>query len=387
MKSIFVKVACVAAILSSALTASSQHYYYVVVGAFAADENASELKNYLPARLSDSSYTFSDTDNLLHLYVLKTTDKESAISKTLFLKKEIESFNLPSAATIEHKIQGSLSVTDAPPAVADLKTDPVIESSVGSSAASASGSATSPNVGVAPPKPVGKYFRFQIETPEGDAVSGQVHHVDLAHGRELAAYTSNAFVDLLRPRQNSEPMTLVCGLFGYKEIFKTIDYSNPSLTDDQAYVDAQGTWVIPYKLERLEKGDVSVMYNVSFYKDAAIMRKPSQSDLDELVKMMKANPYYEITIHAYCNGKNKRDIIALGPNKNYFDVAGSVTLTGSAKDLTALRGEAIRSYLVDHGIDSKRIKIFPWGGSDMLVRSDSPDATVNDRIEVEIMRD
>jgi outer membrane protein OmpA-like peptidoglycan-associated protein len=253
-------------------------------------------------------------------------------------------------------------------------------------AASASSSGSAANAGGAPPKPVGKYFKFKIESPEGNPLSAQVHHVDFEKGRELAAYDANAFVDLLRPGQ-SDPMAVVCGIFGYKEIHKYIDYSDPSSTDEEAYVDAQGAWVIPYKLERLEEGDVSIMYNVSFYKDASIMRKLSQTDLDELVKMMHSNPYYEITIHAHCNGKNKREIIALGSNKNYFDVAGSIKVTGSAKDLTVFRAEAIRSYLVDHGVDVRRTKIFPWGGSDMLVKADSPYANLNDRIEIEIIRD
>ena len=385
MKAILVKAACIAAIVSSPWAACSQ-YYYVVVGAFAGDERASELKNYLPDKFVDSSYTVSGKENPLHLYVLKTTDKESAISKTLFLQKAIESFNVPTAGAPEYKIQGSLSGTP-PPAVSELIKDPVIETTaVESAEASASGS-SAPNAAAIPPRPAGKYFKFRIESPEGELLQGQVHHVDLTHGRELGAYASNSFVDLLRPREGAGSMTMVCGMFGYKDIFKDIDYANPASTDDQAYVDGQGAWVIPYKLERLEKGDVSIMYNVSFYKDAAIMRRPSKADLDELVNMMKTNPYYEITIHSYCNGKNKREIIAPGENKNYFDVAGSVTVKGSAKDLTALRAESIRSYLVDGGIDPTRIRTFPWGGSDMLVRSDSPDAAINDRIEIEIMRD
>lgn len=353
---IVIRAACIAAIVGSPLIACSQHYY-VVVGAFAAEENASEFKGYVPVQVTDTMYMGSERENLLQFYLLKTSDKESAIAKTFELRKTIESWGR-SAVTMDE-----------------------------SSSASASSSSATASAGLVPPKPVGKYFKFKIESPEGEAVPGKVHHVDLTEGRELGSYSTNTFVDLLRPGHTNEPMAVVCGMFGYKEIYKYIDYANPSATDHEAYVDAQGVWVIPYKLERAEAGDVSPMYNVSFYKDAAIMRKSSQTDLDELVRMMQRNPYYEITIHAHCNGKNKRDIIALGPDKNYFDVAGSVELTGSAKDLTALRAEAIRSYLADHGIDPKRAKIFSWGGSDMLVKADSPQANVNDRIEIEFTRD
>jgi outer membrane protein OmpA-like peptidoglycan-associated protein len=388
MKSLFLKAACIAVIVSSPWVARSQ-YYYVVVGAFAADENASEFNGYLPAQLLDTAHMMSTKGNLLHLYVLKTSDKESAISKTLLLKKEIESSNsvltdLPEAIGAENRIAEASVTKDAAMASApELSTDPLGEAS----ASSAAGAAGSPNSGMIPPKPVGKYFKFRIESPDGVAIPATVHQVDLTNERELGEYKSNTFVDLLRPGQATEPMTVVCGLFGYKEIYKNIDYANPAATDNEAYLDEQGAWVIPYKLERLEKGDVSVMYNVSFYKDAAIMRKPSQQDLDELATMMKSNPYYEITVHAYCNGRKKREIIALGDNKNYFDVAGSVTLTGTAKELTTLRAKAIRSYLVDQGIDERRINVFSWGGSDMLVSGDSPAAAMNDRIEIEITRD
>lgn len=375
MKSVILKAACIAAILSSPWIARSQ-YYYVVVGAFAADENASEFKGYLPAELLDTTKIVSQQNaNLLHLYVLKTSDKESAISKTLFLKKEIESFNSPPVANVANNaIVASAAAPKAIPATDDR-------------AGSASGSEASPVSGMTPPKPVGKYFKFRVETPDGEPITASVHHVDLASERELGEYKTNTFVDLLRPGQTTEPMTIVCGLFGYKEIYKTVDYANPAATDNEAYVDTQGAWVIPYKLERLEKGDVSYMYNVSFYKDAAIMRKPSQADLDELVKMMQSNPYYEITVHAYCNGRSKREIIAPGESKNYFDLDGSVKVNGNAKELTRLRAEAVRSYLVDHGINRDRIDIYSWGANDMLVRSDSPNASINDRIEIEITRD
>lgn len=382
MESILLKAVCISAIMGSAWTALSQNYY-VVVGAFAADGNASEFKAYLPSGFADTSYTTSEQDNLLHLYVLRTSDKQSAITKTLMLKKQIESLNAMEASSPETKVKGAIAGgVEAPEE--PLSTPEVLE--LGAASASGSSEPASTGSGI-PPKPMGKYFKFRIESPDGELISARVHHVDLEHGRELASYAANTFVDLLRPGQNTRPMTFACGVFGYKEIYKRIDYSDPSSTDDEAYLDSNGTWVIPYKLERLEKGDVSIMYNVSFYKDAVIMRETSRKDLDELVSMMRANPYYEITIHSYCNGKKKREIIALGRDKHYFDAAGSVTLTASAKDLTTFRAEAVRSYLTEHGIDGRRIDIFSWGGNDMLVRSDSPNASINDRIEIEINRD
>lgn len=359
--------ASLAVLLGSPLTVRSQNFY-VVVGAFATDENASEFRSYFPVR-SDTVNPVSKEQNMLHLYVLKAPDKETAISKTLRFRNEIE--GIASTVSETHVEDRGRSAS-----AGDME-----------ATASASASEASSAGGGIPSRPVGKHFKFKIESPEGMALPGQLHHVDFARERELAAYDANTFVDLLRPGQSNEPMAVVCGIFGYKEIYKYIDYADPSSTDEEAYLDSDGAWVIPYKLERLEKGDVSLMNNVSFYKDAAIMRQESRIDLDELVKMMHSNPYYEITIHAHCNGKNKREIIAPGPDKNYFDAGGAIVTTGSAKQLTMLRAEAIRGYLKDHGVDESRIGIFSWGASDMLVKADSEQSFLNDRIEIEITRD
>lgn len=381
MRLFIFRAACIAAILSSPLIAFSQHYY-VVVGAFAADENASEFKGYLPDQVMDTSYTITENKNLMHFYVLKTSDKEIAVYRSLQLQKAIDAWKVQQGAgtfkEMENTISGNLPLTATGP----LSSESVSESS----SASSSGSAGLANAGSVPPKPVGKYFKFKIESPEGAPLSAQVHHIDFDNGRQVASYDANTFVDLLQPGE-SKPMAVVVGLFGYKEVQKFIDYSDPNASDNQAYVDSQGVWVIPYNLERVEEGDVSMMYNVSFYKDAAVMRKGSQLDLEELVRMMHSNPYYEITIHTHCNGKNKREIIAPGASKNYFDVAGSVKMMGTAKDLTTMRAEAIRSYLADNGVDPARVKIFSWGASDMLVKADSPHATLNDRVEIEFTRD
>ena len=64
------------------------------------------------------------------------------------------------------------------------------------------------------------------------------------HGRRQAVVRGSPLQDVVgRPGESREPMAVVCGIFGYKEIHKYVDYADPSRTDDQAYVDAQGAWV------------------------------------------------------------------------------------------------------------------------------------------------
>lgn len=179
-------------------------------------------------------------------------------------------------------------------------------------------------------------------------------------------------------------MSVVCGIFGYKEEVKEVDYDNPGQTAG-ATQDEKGAWIIPFQLERLKRGDVSVMYHVSFYKDAVVMLPQSKVEIDELLSLMKGNPKYKIKIHGHCNGTNSRRIIALGDAKNYFDINGSNEISGSAKDLSRLRAEALQDYLVENGIEKNRTETYAWGAINMLVSEYSPSAKLNDRLEIEIL--
>lgn len=350
--------------------------YYLVVGAFATEnDDIREFTSYLPGQSSDTAYTMHMNNSMMHFYVLKTSSKEIAQARAQQLQQGIErSSDVQFSNTLENTINATSTLAGG-----NIETDPS-----GTSASKAS-EASLPSAGGVPAKPKGKYFKFTIAKDGGQTLAGKVHQVDYVRKKDVGIFASDTYVDVLHPGQN-QAMTLVCGVFGYKEVEKYINYSNPSETEG-AFVDEQGAWVIPYNLERLEKGDVSIMYNLSFYKDAVVMLPNSKNDLDELVNLMMSNPNYVIRVHAHCNGKNSRKIIGLGDHNNFFDVAGSVEIKGSAKQLTNLRAEAVRTYLKIHGIDENRVKLFGWGGAEMLVDENDPHARLNDRIEIEILKD
>jgi outer membrane protein OmpA-like peptidoglycan-associated protein len=128
------------------------------------------------------------------------------------------------------------------------------------------------------------------------------------------------------------------------------------------------------------------MYRVLFYKDAVIMTPASKPELDALVRMMEMNPDYKIKIHGHNNGNEKNiRIITLGSDKNYFGMARSLSKIGNAKELSRMRAETIKSYLIDNGIDQDRIDTYAWGGTAMLVAPGTAAAArINNRIEIEI---
>ena len=378
-----VRTVCAAVLFSAMITSAySQKNYYVVIGAFATEKgDLKEFTSRLPENQSDTAYTIYRDENLLHFYLLKTSNRDEALDKSIRLQEAINGRDpqLLNSFRDEDRRSETLEYTLQSPVM--TRNDDGTASSKTSDATAGAGVPVEKEVVL----PKGKFFKFQVAAPDGTRVFDNVHHVNLKDGRELGTFTTYGNVDVLRP-SDSAPMTVVCGVFGYKEIRKDINYSNPAKTTG-AYQDDEGAWVIPYNLERLEKGDVSVMYNVSFYKDAAFMVPTSQRDLDELVTMMKSNPNYAIKLHAHCNSKAKRKIIAPGTETRYFDVEGATEVEGTAKQLTYYRAELVKAYLIENGIDKSRIKTFGWGGTEMLVDEDGPYAKLNDRIEVEILKD
>jgi outer membrane protein OmpA-like peptidoglycan-associated protein len=369
------KTACAAVVLSVMCTPVLSQNYYLVIGAFSTEnDEVKEFTSYLPSGQFDTAYTVQSNNNSLHMFIMKTSSKEAALAKGEKLQEELSKIDgatvLPSNQRIDMETKASA-------------TEPGYE--VLTAAGSNKSSEMTPSGGGVPMKPKGKYFKFTIASEDGSALPGEVHQVNRAEQKDLGSFSTDLYIDMMKPGP-SEPINVVCGVFGYKEVDKYIDFSNPAFTEG-AYQDEQGAWVIPYKLERLERGDVSVMYNVGYYKDAVAMVPGSKKDLDELVTMMNENSGYVVKIHAHCNGKSSREAMMLGDCNNYFETTGAVQRKVTAKELTNLRADALKSYLMLKGISESRIKTFGWGGSEMLVKENDPNARINDRIEIEILKD
>ena len=388
-------------LLSGSVFAQAQQYY-VVIGAFAKESNAKKFSGFARSRFFQATYEINPARNLFYVYVIKTEEKKEAVDQVLILQKE-ENFRdswvfrgslgtlAPENTPVKTPAKSNpevIRIEEKEPEKKDSVTisEPISDSTAIVSVPEVKEPEVKPANESTPRKAKGKFFKFTILSPAGEAIAGKVHQVDLKQGRDIASYNSNDYNDVLRPSNREEPMTIICGIFGYKEVTQLVDYANPSLTTG-ATQDENGIWTIPFTLERLKKGDVSVMYDVSFYKDAVVMLPRSQEELDELVNMMTSNANYKIKIHGHSNGTSKRKIIALGKVKNYFDVKGSKQKNGSSKELSKERAEAVQDYLIEHGIAKDHTEIMAWGGSNMLVSETSPSAKLNDRIEIEILED
>ncbi|HEY0741188.1 MAG TPA: OmpA family protein [Chryseosolibacter sp.] len=370
------KTACAAVVFSALCTSAfSQKNHYLVIGAFSTEgDGVKEFTSHLPSNQFDTTYTIQSDNNTMHLYIMKTSSEEVALAKGEKVQEAVINNATNAVLPANQRI--------------NLETKTVMNEPPYETLTAAASNKSSDNVatgGGVPLKPKGKYFKFTIASESGIILPGEVHEVNYTERKHVASYSTDLYIDMMKPGP-SEPMTVVCGIFGYKEVDKFIDFTNPAETEG-AYQDEQGAWIIPYTLERLEKGDVSVMYNVGYYKDAVAMVPSSRKDLDELVRMMNENPNYVVKIHAHCNGKSSREAILLSGHGNYFETTGAMQQRVSAKELTNLRASALKSYLVEHGISADRIRTYGWGGAEMLVKENDPNARLNDRVEIEILQD
>ncbi|MEQ8301785.1 MAG: OmpA family protein [Cyclobacteriaceae bacterium] len=226
-------------------------------------------------------------------------------------------------------------------------------------------------------------FRFRLfNTVNGRKVNGSVELVNEA-GKKLDSYEGNELVQVKRSDASGE-IVLACEVLGYRKLLFKVNYDNPFLTDGVEKGEDEEA-IIPFGLVRLQKGDIAVMYNVYFFKDAAIIRPESKYEINNLLDMMRESDTYKIRIHGHTNGNAAGKIITMGESKNYFSLSDTNEQRGSAKKLSEERANVIREYLADNGVGDDRMEVKAWGGSRALYDKNHSLAQSNVRVEIEIL--
>ena len=164
-----------------------------------------------------------------------------------------------------------------------------------------------------------------------------------------------------------------------------MNYNDPSVYSSG--VGSEGEVIIPVDLVKSKRGDYIEFNKVRFFGNSAIFQPESRIELDGLVDLMKDNPKYKIKVHGHCNGKQSRNVVTKGSSNEFFETSTlNERRTVSAKELTQLRADLVKEYLVANGIEGKRIKTKAEGGKVMIYPQGSTLAGYNDRIEVEIKK-
>lgn len=377
---------------------------YVVIGAFSIHKNAIKFttsaskKNHLEAK-----YEMNKGRNLYYVYVLSTNDKQQAIEEAIRLRKESpyndtwvyngwlgeSSVSMKGIDINPETKQGISDVQSADsqnsitqttdPLVAATTTETTAVGIVETNSQAEVKPDSEPDSEVA-----GKSFYFKIlRADDKTQVEGDVNVIDAERSRRIGTYSGNKEVRVSNPNNKEGKISLTCEVFGFRKVQQDINYQNPEGEGIQMENDAT---VVPFELMRLQKGDIAVMYNVYFFKDAAIMRPESRYEVTSLLDMLKENSKYKIKIHGHTNGGAHGKIISLSEDsKDYFSLGNTKDGYGSAKKLSEERAEVIRKFLVSNGVDIKRMHIKAWGGKRAIHDKHSPQAQSNVRVEIEIL--
>lgn len=220
-------------------------------------------------------------------------------------------------------------------------------------------------------------------------VKGVVSVYDHERFKKIEDINTHQLEGINDPNNGKHTVRFVSNIFGYRPKQLIFDITNPINDSTANYVEMQGDSIIlNLNLERLQPGDVAVMWNVLYYKDAAIMRAESKPQLNDLLAMLKENNNMSIAIHGHTNGNSHGKIIQLNhDDKNFFNINGNHHESqGSAKKLSEYRAYTIQHYLMDNGIAKERMKIKGWGGKKMMFDKHDSQAKKNVRVEIEIIQ-
>lgn len=370
---------------------------YVVIGAFAIEKNADEfVENVKKADLKAVS-EINVNRNLFYVYILQTANKRAALD----LANKIRTTTSFSDTWVYTGILGRESDGEDfnPQTEKNLEVVAAVDNTTGvvtSDAVSETPREELPTVVAATEeKPAlkveepiiegSKNFLFKIiRDNDQQELQGDVDVIDLDKTKKATSYKGNQNV-AIAPVNKSGNISLLCEVFGYRKMQKEINFNQPQESEGVEMNGDQA--VVKFELTRLKKGDIAVMYNVYFYKDAGIMRPESRYEVNSLVDMMKDNPKYKIKIHGHTNGSAAGKVISLGESKDYFSLTDTKEGFGSAKKLSQERSEVIRDFMVSEGIDAKRMQIKAWGGKRPIHDKMSAHAQSNVRVEIEIMED
>jgi outer membrane protein OmpA-like peptidoglycan-associated protein len=248
---------------------------------------------------------------------------------------------------------------------------------------------------VIPPPPVEQdenmyNYRFNvINATTLKEVPGYVTIIDAARNKAMKSISTNQIHQLEAPNTQSKEIIALCDIFGYVKEQVKLKIDDPMSSPDKAMIsESGGITTVKFELARHKVGEILTMYHVYFYNNAALMKPESKFELNSLLSMLQENEKLTIKIHGHTNGNAAGKIIKLRPDdNNFFEVtSNNLEGTGSAKELSKERAFTIARWLIEMGIDGRRMDVKGWGGKRMIYKKNDSMAGKNVRVEIEILK-
>lgn len=377
--------------------------YYVVVGAYADTKESiaqQYAENLTKQGYTNAGYGFNTIRGMFFVYLNNYTTLKESLRQMAGARKEKfanawvrvipgDIGSSTPAAVMKPIAQSEIQKTQSPEEKAGTTQEPPVQHSAVEIAADSS------LAGVRDNEEIKQYAHMTLGNTEvflslynarnNRIVDGDVQVIDTERARAIMKVKGNEYLILPDPKSKSGQLTLICDVFGYRKIQEEINYPTPLADTVKPYIELMGTtMVVNFDLVRYHTGDITPLYNVYFYNDAALMLPDSRYELNNLLQMMQENPKYRIRLHGHTNGNYHGKIMTVGEDKNFFSLKGAKESIGTAKELSEARAQVIKDFLVENKVDPSRIEVKAWGGKRPLYDKNNVNAKKNVRVEVEI---
>jgi outer membrane protein OmpA-like peptidoglycan-associated protein len=373
--------------------------FYVVVGAFKLEKNVRAFMSSLSEKGLSAQHKFNADRQLYYVYTHVSTDKETGITNLMGIRSDFQGEltdswlysgdfvhpkkNIPIA---ENEQVNDEKKNEEANAWADLAAGEPEEEQVEvvEEDASEEEVVSAPAVALEPGE-----FRVYLNTTHannGREITGMFKVIDMERNREHSTVATQELL-VLKPKNGTNRVKFVSDMFGFKTNEHLIDLDEP-LTDANSRVEVQGdTILVDFEMARYKKGEFAVLWQVFFYRDAAIMKEESVYELNQLLGMMRDDEKMRIKIHGHTNGNSHGKVLHLDlDDKQFFSLNGSHNEDmASAKKLSEYRAYTIQHWLMDQGVAEDRMEIVGWGGKKMLHDKHDDKAHQNVRVEIEVL--
>ena len=125
-----------------------------------------------------------------------------------------------------------------------------------------------------------------------------------------------------------------------------------------------------------------VMKSIYFHPNTYALKRESIGELQKLLNYLNNNPTASIEIQGHTNGDHR-----VAKNKAYESLGPEWNFSGSAKELSLKRAEAIKKFLETNGIPESRLVPKGYGGKKPIIRDPqtNEEGQMNIRVEVVIL--
>ena len=360
---------------------------YVVVGAFNLEKNAAAFANSMIPMGYDAKHKYNSHRQLHYVFTYKSSDRESAKNKLFAMREKHE--GMADSWLYAGNFEGPHITSEEWAAMLAMAKEPVAKTEFSKGdVEEAIPEETSPEPVVAEVLEPGT-FKVYLNTTYASTqreIMADFKVIDMERSKELTPVKSHELLKI-KPNNGSNRIKLVSNTIGYKISEHVIDLDEPLVESDSRVEVTGDTILIDFELVKYSKGEFAVLWQVFFYRDAAIMREESVYELNQLLAMMQDDNKMRIRIHGHTNGNSHGKVLHLDlDDKQFFSLNGSHNEdNASAKKLSEYRAYTIQHWLMDQGIPEERMEIIGWGGKKMLYDKHDDKAHQNVRVEIEVL--